>query len=167
MFLVQYQNNSQKIFVLKISINKVLFLGRPSPCFARTVPLLDHRSVVSTCRRDFECTHSSTEAECRALATTEDEEGHKVGVCCGVPVTTSSSLNNQLEANQAALGRPMHLPETSKKMGLCPLKRLVDVNSGCVRKCENDHDCLGVKKCCGYGCSTTCESPSPSTSNFL
>lgn len=82
-----------------VYITFTTFIGRPSPCFARTSPVINSQSIALTCRRDSECGELA-DAECRALATTSDENGHKVGICCA-----SSTDTNHLAVNGAQVSR--------------------------------------------------------------
>lgn len=150
---------------------------RPSPCAGNFVPVRSKYSIAQTCRRESECIAggSTQEVECRALATTNDEDGHKVGICCDSPssvnvITTGQSNKNsftpRLTLGNSALGQPMHTFDGSvpQKDGICPLKKTTEHSSQCVAKCSSDADCHGTSKCCRYGCSSSCEQPAPATS---
>ncbi|KAI6229091.1 hypothetical protein M3Y99_01149400 [Aphelenchoides fujianensis] len=122
---------------------------RPSPCAPRTNPLRNSHNVAETCRRDDEC---GAQAECRALATSGDESGHKVGICCE-------------DEPRSSLGHAVKTATRPLKLGICPLKA-VDTLQGaaCLKKCTTDSDCKNEEsKCCVYGCSSSCEKPAPST----
>ncbi|KAI6180854.1 hypothetical protein M3Y98_00765900 [Aphelenchoides besseyi] len=115
---------------------------RPSPCAARTLPLRTPHQVVETCRHETDC--AGGEAECRALATSDDENGYKVGVCCQVEIEHT-------------------IKSTKKLKGICPLK-VIDPTEVCSKRCSSDSDCSSTEtKCCVYGCSSSCEKPGPST----
>ncbi|KAI6206638.1 hypothetical protein M3Y94_00935300 [Aphelenchoides besseyi] len=93
---------------------------RLSPCAARTLPLRTPHQVVETCRHETDC---AAEAECRALATSDDENGYKVGVCCQVEIENT-------------------IKSTKKLKGICPLKVIDPTDCmhmmNAVEKLQND-----------------------------
>lgn len=60
---------------------------RPQPCPASLKVLKSPFGIVINCKNNDDCGHKG---ECRALATSDNEEGHRVGICCETNLAGSS-----------------------------------------------------------------------------
>ncbi|CAD5219044.1 unnamed protein product [Bursaphelenchus okinawaensis] len=112
---------------------------RPSTCPGHLNPMKDSLGIVKNCRSEKDC---GKRGECRSMATTDDPEGHRVGICCG------------MEEDSVVIAARPSLQSVSK--GVCPPQDVQLREDKCEQHCNIDHDCEGNKLCCSYGCSSRC-----------
>uniref|UniRef100_A0A1I8AEE0 Thyroglobulin type-1 domain-containing protein n=1 Tax=Steinernema glaseri TaxID=37863 RepID=A0A1I8AEE0_9BILA len=103
---------------------------QPNPCVGGLAVMKDPSGNAFICTRDSDCGRG----QCRLLP-----GEHRSGICC------------PREAENAVF-------LSSMKIGECP-KDVLLTTSECKNECESDSGCMGMDKCCQYGCSKLCVGP--------
>uniref|UniRef100_A0A1I7S313 Antileukoproteinase n=1 Tax=Bursaphelenchus xylophilus TaxID=6326 RepID=A0A1I7S313_BURXY len=117
---------------------------RPSTCPSPTQVLKDSLGLVVTCKNEEDCGRTNI---CRSLATTNDPQGFRIGICCGTetkPFDVMSALKKKVP-------------------GVCPPRDTLFQDERCEKECDSNDDCPRNKMCCKYGCSAMCRAPTAAT----
>ncbi|TMS37456.1 hypothetical protein L596_004385 [Steinernema carpocapsae] len=101
-----------------------------NPCIGGLAASRDANGNVVTCSRDNDCGRG----QCKILP-----GDSRLGVCCPREHESVAFLS-------------------SVKLGECP-NDIQFSASECKNQCESDPDCMGMEKCCQYGCSKLCVGP--------